>query len=302
MLPSWFKQYLTFHRTERTAIIGLAVVLLALVGFNLYQNFFWQPEWEQMELKYGDKIARFIEETDSMSRDKKTPRPWIHPKKELFRFDPNTLDSAGWVDLGFSPKQSAAIINYRNAGAVFQKPEDLKKLFVVDEKRYQELEPFVNIKTIPKTEFKSKLDHKPSWKKPDFEPLVVELNVADSAVLVKLKGIGPSFAKRIMSYRDLLGGYTSKKQLFEVYGMDSSRLMPILNQLEIDTTIRTRINVNTADVKELLRHPYIDLNRAKAIVRYREQHGSYKQLSELENIHLVRGESYRKIAPYLKVP
>ena len=302
MLPQWFKEYLSFHRSERNAILALVVFLFGLIVFNLYQRFFWKGDWEEMQLKYGATIVEFQQETDSIVESEEAPEPWLPKTRELFNFDPNTLDSAGWVTLGFSPKQSAAILKYRGAGAKFRKPEDIKKLFVVDDERYRELEPFIDIKPFSEMEYQSKFEDRPKWEKPTFESIIVELNSADSTLLVQLKGIGPSYANRILKYRELLGGYISKEQLLEVYGMDSARFVPILETVRVDTTIRVRINLNTADVKQLLKHPYIDLNLAKSIVNYREQHGSYKRLSELKNIHLVKEETYRKIAPYLKVP
>src|SRR3569833_498755 len=53
--------------------------------------------------------------------------------------------------------------------------------------------------------------------------VVIELNSADSAKLTELKGIGSSFARRIVNYRNRLGGFISKEQLKEVYGMDDDR-------------------------------------------------------------------------------
>lgn len=116
----------------------------------------------------------------------------------------------------------------------------------------------------------------------------------------KTKGIGPSYAKRILKYLELLGGYTSKEQLLEVYGMDSARFIPILQNIQVDTTIRTPLNMNTAEVKELLRHPYINFNLAKTIVNYREQHGKYKKLKDLKNIKILKEEDYVRVSPYLK--
>lgn len=301
MLPTWFKEYLSFHSSERKAIIVLVVFLLGLIIFNLYQRLFWKGDWEEMQLKYGPMIVHFQEETDSISQVEDTPQPWLPKTKELFKFDPNTLDSAGWVALGFSPKQSAGILKYRNAGAKFRKPEDIKKLFVVDEKRYEELQPFIDIKPILDERAERKFEEYPKWEKPKFEQIIVELNTADSALLVKLNGIGPSYAKRILKYREELGGYISKNQLFELYRMDSSHFLPILAYIQVDTTIRVRINVNSADFKELLKHPYIDYNLAKAIVNYREQHGKYKRLEDLKKIQILNEQVYFKLSAYLKV-
>jgi DNA uptake protein ComE-like DNA-binding protein len=83
--------------------------------------------------------------------------------------------------------------------------------------------------------------------------------------------------------------------------MDSARYLPIQESLLVDTTYRVRININTADFKTLLRHPYLNKNQVKAIVNYRKQHGAFQSISQLQSIHLLKGEPYRKIAPYFTV-
>jgi DNA uptake protein ComE-like DNA-binding protein len=93
----------------------------------------------------------------------------------------------------------------------------------------------------------------------------------------------------------------SKEQLLEVYGMDSARYLPIRKNLFVDTVNRNRININKADFKTLLRHPYLNKNQVRAIVNYRKQHGDFKRVEDIERIHLLKGEPYRKIAPYFTV-
>ena len=58
-------------------------------------------------------------------------------------------------------------------------------------------------------------DNRPT---PARQPLSVELNSADSVTLQLLHGIGPAYARRIVNYRDRLGGFVSTTQLLEVYG------------------------------------------------------------------------------------
>ncbi len=86
-----------------------------------------------------------------------------------------------------------------------------------------------------------------------------------------------------------------------MYKIDSANILPMLQYLQVDTTIRVRINVNTADYKELLKHPYIDPNLAKAIVNYREQHGKYKKIEDIKKIQILKEEIYIKLSAYLKV-
>ena len=302
MLPRWFREYLSFHKSERRGVYLLLGVLVSLIFFNVYQRVFWKSSWEEIELKYGPAIVEFSDLQDSLSENSSSPKPWIPSTIEYFEFDPNTLDSTGWVSLGFSPKQTVAILKYRDAGAVVRKPEDVKKLFVVDESKYADLEPYISIKPLPEKAQPTKIfEDRGAYKQESFEPIIVELNSADTAQLKKLYGIGPSFAKRIVKYRDLLGGYVVKEQVLEVYGMDSARYLPLEESLLVDTTYRTRININTADFKTLLRHPYLNKNQVKAIVNYRKQHGDFRSISELRKIHLISLEDLEKLNSYLSV-
>ncbi|MGB0917991.1 MAG: helix-hairpin-helix domain-containing protein [Flavobacteriales bacterium] len=304
MLPNWFKEYLSFHKTERRGIMALVIVLIGLVGFNMYQRYFWKGPWEEIQLQYGEQIVQFEEETRKETKRFDNPKPWLPKKIDYFKFDPNTLDSAGWVALGFSPKQSASVVKYRSAGAVFRKPADVKKLFVVDDEKYVELEPFIDIKPLPERPKKQwdKPDYEQKLKreKPEYVPKNIELNSADSAMLVEVRGIGPFFARVIIEHRDKLGGFITKNQVLEVYGMDSAKFAKVESELWVDSLNIQRLNVNTATFKELLRHPYLNFNQTKAIVNYRKQHGNFKSVSDLKKVHLLNQEAMQKLSPYLE--
>lgn len=131
------------------------------------------------------------------------------------------------------------------------------------------------------------------------KPFIVSLNSADSLDLVQLYNIGPAFARRILKYRALLGGFVSKEQLMEVYGMDSARYNDIAPHITIDASDITTIDVNTATIDQLKRHPYLDYYQAKAIVRHREQAEAYHDISELRQVALIDNETYNKISLYL---
>ena len=114
-----------------------------------------------------------------------------------------------------------------------------------------------------------------------------------------LPAIGEVFARRICKYRQLLGGFHSIHQLMEVYGMDSSRLTTIQPYLEIDTIQIKKININSSNIMQLQKHPYISYKTANAIYSYKSQHGVYKTLTDILNIHLINSLKFCKIATYL---
>ncbi len=129
--------------------------------------------------------------------------------------------------------------------------------------------------------------------------LSFELNTADSLDLVQLYNIGPVIARRILKYRSLLGGYVRKEQLREVYGIDSARYNDIAPHLTVDPSRITPIDINTADIDRLKRHPYLDYYQAKAIIRLREEKGTYTGVRDILNIPIIDSETFTRIEPYL---
>lgn len=129
--------------------------------------------------------------------------------------------------------------------------------------------------------------------------LSFELNTADSLDLVQLYNIGPVVARRILKYRSLLGGYVRREQLREVYGIDSARYNDIAPHLTVDPSRITPIDINTADIDRLKRHPYLDYYQAKAIIRLREERGAYAGVRDILNIPIIDSETFTRIEPYL---
>lgn len=149
----------------------------------------------------------------------------------------------------------------------------------------------------PKT--KTKYPVKKSIARPKIE--IFDLNVADTNNLKQIRGIGSVLSRRIVKYRDLLGGFTSKSQLKEVYGLKDSVILALdsLSSLSI-TFVPNQIDINNADEYTISKHPYISKNLAKAIINYRFQHGPFNQVADLQNIHQIDSLKLKQITPYIK--
>ena len=133
------------------------------------------------------------------------------------------------------------------------------------------------------------------------EVFVIELNSADTFELQRLRGIGPAFARRIVKYRERLGGFTDKSQLLEIWGMDTSKYNAIKEHLAVNPDSVHPINLNTVTFKELLAHPYFPFETTKAIMLYRKDHKKFVSTGELKNIKAISDSAYRKMKVYVKV-
>jgi DNA uptake protein ComE-like DNA-binding protein len=129
----------------------------------------------------------------------------------------------------------------------------------------------------------------------------IDINSADTNVLMTLPKMTSYCAAMVVRYRKKLGGYYSTKQLTEVWGMDSTMFKAMLNKVRTDSGLVNKININTADEKQLAYHPYIKYYLAKAIVNYREEHGLFASLSALHKMAAIDDSTYSRIVPYLTV-
>ena len=124
----------------------------------------------------------------------------------------------------------------------------------------------------------------------------LDLNSADSTELVRLPGIGPATALKILRYRERLGGYSDIRQLTEIEGLPDSLIKWFIIT---DTIAISKIAVNKATLTELRRHPYLDFYQARAIVEFRNERGNIKGPEQLSFIEEFTAQDLERLMPYL---
>lgn len=295
----WLRRYFGFSRSELNGITVLLIVIIMIWLIPPLYDSIYKPSPITYE-KLSDAVS-VLETSEKHNKN-------VQSKISYFKFDPNGLAIADWKKLGLREGQIRNIKNYEAKGGKFYKKEDLKKLYTISTEDYERLAPFIVIVNSGKREG----DHQEKRQQLEVHrfsdealseigvaPKIIELSTADSTALTALPGIGPVFASRIVRYRKLLGGFHTIQQLLEVYGIDSIKYEQIKPHLELHPESIVKIPLNHTSIEELSKHPYIRYTYAKVIVRYREQHGDFKQVSDLLGIKLIDELYLRKIAPYL---
>lgn len=117
----------------------------------------------------------------------------------------------------------------------------------------------------------------------------VSINSCDTATLETLPGIGPVLSRRIIKYRELLGGYYAKDQMLEVFGMTDENYNRFVRYITIDTLKIRKLNLNTATFKEINAHPYISYEQTKAIFKLRSKS------PKLNREHILKCEAFDSI-------
>ena len=107
-------------------------------------------------------------------------------------------------------------------------------------------------------------------------------------------------ASRIIEFRDKLGGFINLEQLSDVKGMDSTRFATILPYLILNEVEVRKVDVNRADFKTLVRHPYLNYEQVKRIFNQREKRGMIKNWAQLEALLKEEGEVNPLLEYYVK--
>lgn len=305
-LRKWIRNVFGFSGTEINGFLILIPLLLVLVlSEPLYEH--WvrgQPRHYSGDFRKLDSLASLWE--NSVAAEKEAAHPVV---TAFFDFDPNTATVPDLRRLGFTGILANRIAAYRRKGGVFRVKSDLLKIYGVDSALYDRVYGYISLPAQRLTARKPGLEQKKNFfpetpgkrntgpARPHFD-----LNIADTAALKRIFGIGSTLAARIVKFREGLGGFVSPQQLFEVYGLDSLVVKRLLESSFIESDFEPRqININIADEHGLSRHPYIDARLARVLVAYRFQHGDFRAVSDIKKLPVLNAEEIDRLLPYLKV-
>ena len=295
------------RRDRRKTLLLLLLLLLVGLGFHYLPRLLSGNEAEEQQLM---EVAR--QEHEAFEARLQAQAEADRVQEELFPFDPNRADSLTLHRLGLPPWMVRNLLRYRDKGGRFRRPDDFSKLYGLTDKQYARLRPYIRIAAPPEqassaAELPS--DTVPMLYRPDTTAryparpekypagTLVQLNEADTTELQRIPGIGPFLARRIVSYRQQLGGYYGIDQLREI-GIDSR---PLHDWLQVDTTRIRRLYINRETLNGFMRHPYLHYHQARAIMDYRRRHGPIRHLQELSLLEEFTPADLERLSHYVSL-
>lgn len=303
------KDLLAVPRGEAQAWVVVLLAVLGMAGWITYARFFAPPPEIDLEAErsvLGEWLAQRV--------DQGTP---ARVAAELFAFDPNHLPIHQWQRLGLTERQALAIHRFEERGGSFRSKAELARMRVIDPGLFARWMPYIQLpdsaptrahRSFPERNYDRDRD---SFPRHSASPVAhgaaprspVELNGSDTTALIALPGIGPSFARGIVKYREQLGGYVDLDQLAEVFVLkDKPDAVARLKELlVVDTALVRRIRINRCTAEELAAHPYMRWKLARPLIAYRDQHGPFRSKDAIKGCSLITDEVYGRIAPYLIV-
>ncbi len=145
----------------------------------------------------------------------------------------------------------------------------------------------------------------------------VDLNRAPAEEIARLPRVGMALAKAIVQARSERGGFASLAEVDQVRGVGPALLRVFDSLATLGDTARVRrwrpldqgpardagpVNLNTASIAQLLGLRGIGPSRARAILAYRQSHGPFASLADLEKVPGLSPGLVRRLAPQVTIP
>ena len=215
-----------------------------------------------------------------------------------FLFNPNLASEDSLKLLGLSQYTVNSLLKYRSKGGDIKSKDQFNRFNGLDKPTINRLTPFIDLpaksKVITKdkiaySSFKkdttSTLQYTTKYKKK--QPKIIEINSADTTDFMNLYGIGKVYSKRIIAYRNSIGGFFDIKQIKEVWGISDSLYHTLVPYLQVNPENIQKSNINKMTKEDLGRHNYVGWHKSKMIMAYKGSHGEYKSMEDFYKLHAL---------------
>jgi len=235
----------------------------------------------------GEEFAlKPFERRDYPTRTYDTTRHRTRAKRDTLALTPFRLDTASvnyLSKIGFSVRSAADMVMYQEMRGGLRSIDELADCYEVSDEMIDRVRPFVIFETEEPT-----------------VPTLIELNRADSATLVTVRGIGAKTAAAIIDYRRRLGGFHRVEQLSEVQGVTEQNYERIVQQIWCDSCEIQKISVIFAPAERLAEHPYLPPRTLRKLLKQRQLKGGWTTIGEMIDEEIFTADEAARIAPYLR--
>ncbi|MFZ4543730.1 MAG: ComEA family DNA-binding protein [Saprospiraceae bacterium] len=297
------KDYFYFSRAERNSAVWIGSIALGLFLLpNIYVRFTDSPPIQS-----------------SLRPESEQPLVTTVPESKheirAFEFNPNSANVDDFHALGLSSKTIKTIINYRNKGGKFKRPDDFKKIWGLSVDDFNRLLPYIKIdhgQSITPGTNSNRVD---VGELKAFSP-----SIATFEELKKL-GIPDAICKRIINYREKGGKFRQKSDLQKIYSFPQELYTSLEPFIIIEPTPFTKeqfpknnslypkknkhfdgqLEINSASVDELMELPGIGKFYAFKIISFREKLGGFFELEQIKETYGLPDSTFRKIKPFLNI-
>ncbi|WP_298506255.1 helix-hairpin-helix domain-containing protein [uncultured Maribacter sp.] len=281
-----FKSHFQFSKQERSGIFYLLLLIVTLqIGYYFFNTY------------TSSRVENFTLNTKEQAKvDSLKSKAFLAKEKILYVFNPNYITDYKGYTLGMSVEEIDRLHLFRKKNGFVNSAEEFQQVTKISDSLLKLLEPYFKF---PK--WKKKTSRQNTYKDTKIFP-IKDLNDCTEEELQAINGIGEVLSKRIVKFRNALGGFLIDKQLLDVYGLKPEVAERLLKQYKVMKAPEVKkININTATASELSKLLYIQKTVAFEVVNYRNLNDSIVSFDELANIKNFPFEKIDKIKLYLKL-
>lgn len=300
-MQEWYKifnDYFNFTKGERNAfLLLLFLILCALFVPKLFNT---DKAIRKTDFSYISKLADSLDKMNSFAENRNWKGEAQYEKRNSnlwnpHKFNPNEVDENTLMDMGMQKFIASRIIKYRTKVKPFKIKSDLLKIYGFDSTLFNRLLPYIDLPETYQVHTFAKVEMEPIENKSK----KIDLNNCDTNELKSLPGIGSKLSKRIIAYRNSLGGFCKVDQLKNVYGLKPETFEKNLNAFYIGN-LNLTLNINSLTKEELRMHPCFAGKIAEVIHSYRIQHGRFNGIDDLKKTLVIDDKWMVDCECYLK--
>lgn len=227
------------------------------------------------------------------------------------KFNPDQLSQTDWQTMGFSEKQAAAILKYKQyLGGSFVSKEKLKECFMINDNQFSQMSPFLilpnktpeNYRSFAKFQQKEKIQYK------KFDP-----NLLDFEAWKKL-GFSDKQAQTIVNYRDrnLRGSFKTLEDIkacFVISEEKYNEMKPYIvldpNNFKSNSSEKTvsktsqqtdfaNLDLNKISFKQLIEFGF-DEKAAGSFIGFRKKLGGFMNKQQMLDTYNIDKEMMEKL-------
>jgi competence ComEA-like helix-hairpin-helix protein len=275
-----------YNRSQRRGII---ILLFIIIGLQIILYFFDNiSPIKKPDYQTDTVLLKQYDSLKSIAIQKK--------QKKIFPFNPNYLTDEKAYFLGISLEQLNKITAFRKQGKYFKNKWQFKQVSEIPDSLFSILAPYIRI---PEYKNNSTTDKK--------NISTYNINSAKASDLMNIKGIGQILSKRIIKYRNAIGGFTDKKQLNKVYGLKPeviARIWKVFYLKPIHKKTSKNIikkPINQATATELKQIYGIGDKLAERIIKYRNKLGGFTVKEQLNEVYGLQPEVVNEVWKHYKI-
>lgn len=288
-----FREWFRLTKSEERGILVLLFLIVLFWAINYYLKYLIRhkppSDFELIITKKSSETQFKVDNTTASSK--------YH---YIGYFNPNEISYEDLLKSGLREKNAKAIINYRNKGGKFFKPEEVLKIFNIDTGWVAFHLPYMVVREKTTESFKTK-----------YELFVFNPNIADSASLLRL-GFKPWQISNLLRYRSRGGIFHKKEDVKRLYGIDSAfyaLLEPYIDLPSMEEGKKTtfqhnparKIELNTADSLALIALPGIGPVLAGRIIKYRSALGGFVHANQLLEVYGIDSLKWELLVPLVEI-